>query len=583
MVPAVPPWSGDELAARVLAAFEAYDAAFRGLARRFGAAFGKRDWREGQRLALERLLLYSEVLDELLEETRGALGAGAADEELWAEARAAFARLTESRDDGEIARTLFNSVARRAQGTVGVRPRTEFVGDEVIPGATPPPLDVRSYPAARPSAKLFERVLADLAPGPLADRAGDAEKAAGAVSRALRSRFGEESIEALELAPGVFFRNKGAYLVGRIVRTGGDLVPLVLALVHEEAGVRIDAVLTRADEASVVFGFSRSYFHADLSAEAGGARALVDFLHTLMPHRREDELFTSIGNNRHGKTLLFRALQEHLSRPGARLERAPGVPGLVMIVFTLPSIDVVFKVMRDRFGSPKRTSRRRVREGYRIVFLGDRVGRLADAQEFEGLVFPVASFTPDVLEELRGDAASAVHVDADTVTIDHLYTERRLTPLDIYLRQAAERGDEAAERAALLDYGQALEDLAAIRIFPGDLLLKNFGVTRHGRVVFYDYDELTRLTDVRFRELPQPRDELDELRAEPWFYVAENDVFPEELPDFLGIPERLREEFMARHGALFTAEFWQRMQERARSGDLVDFFPYPESRRLVRG
>ena len=575
-------WSGDELAERVLASFEAYDAEFRALTRRFGLSFRDRAWADGQRIALERLLLYTVSLEELLDDVRLVLGDAAGDEALWAGARERFGRLSDDRDDGEIARSFFNSVGRRARGTVGIGPQTEFVGDEVIPDATPRPLRTRRYPAQALSAKVLEQVLEDLAPARLADPAGDARKIAAAAGESLRAAGGDTETVALEFVPGCFFRSKGAYLVGRMLR-GDEFVPLVLALVHEEEGVRTDAVLTRTDEVSVVFGFSRSYFHADLAHDTGGARALVDFLHTLMPHRREDELFTSVGYNRHGKTLLFRALQQHLARPGARLERTPGVPGLVMIVFTLPSIDVVFKVMRDRFGLPKRTSRRRVREGYRLVFLGDRVGRLADAQEFEGLVFPVDRFAPDVLEELRREAGSTVHVEADAVTIDHLYTERRLTPLDVHLREAAERGDETAERAALLDYGQALADLAAINVFPGDLLLKNFGVTRHGRVVFYDYDELTRLTDVRFRELPEPRDELDELRAEPWFYVADGDVFPEEWPGFIGIPEHLREEFMARYGALFTAEFWQQMQEQARSPELVDFFPYPESRRLPRG
>lgn len=582
MMPPASAWTGDELAHRVLASFEAYDADFRGLTQRFGALFGERAWIAGQRVALERLLLYSLAMEQLLEEIRDALGGGAGDEELWARARDAFAERTEDRDDGEIARTFFNSVGRRAQGTVGIRPRTEFVGDEVIPGATPPLLHVRRYPARQPSAELLARVLADFAPYRFADPAGDARKVAGAVSEALRSTSGNEEIDAFEFAPGLFFRNKGAYLVGR-VRRGGDSLPLVIALTHETEGVRTDAVLTRADEVSVVFGFSRSYFHADLEPDAGGARALVDFLHTLMPHRREDELFTSVGYNRHGKTLLFRTLLEHLSRPGASLERAPGVQGLVMIVFTLPTIDVVFKVVRDRFGPPKRTSPSRVRERYRLVFLRDRVGRLADAQEFEGLAFPADRFAPEVIEELQRDADRSVHVGEERVTIDHLYTERRLTPLDVHLRRAAERGDEAAERAALLDYGQAIRDLAAADLFPGDLLLKNFGVTRHGRVVFYDYDELALLTDVRFREMPAPRNEFDELRAEPWFFVGEGDVFPEELPAFIGIPERLREEFISRHGDLFTVDFWRQMQERARAREVVDFFPYPESRRFPRG
>jgi isocitrate dehydrogenase kinase/phosphatase len=223
-----------------------------------------------------------------------------------------------------------------------------------------------------------------------------------------------------------------------------------------------------------------------------------------------------------------------------------------------------------------------VRERYRLVFLRDRVGRLADAQEFEGLVFPADRFEPDLLEELLREAKRDVRAENGEVTIDHLYTERRLRPLDVHLERAAAGGDEAAERAALLDYGQAIRDLAAADIFPGALLLKNFGVTRHGRVVFYDYDELSSLEECRFRRLPDAHDEMDALRAEPWFYVAEEDVFPEELPRFLGIPERWREAFEARHGALFTVEFWRRMQERARSGEVVDFFPYPDARRLPR-
>ncbi|MEJ2483123.1 MAG: bifunctional isocitrate dehydrogenase kinase/phosphatase [Gemmatimonadota bacterium] len=473
------------------------------------------------------------------------------------------------------------------------------------------------FPARGSLETLVASVLKQLARAvPLADLERDARLVAAALDADVADAESGRvpGIEALEFVPGLFFRNKAAYMVGRIVlrpdgesgtpatghadpppkrresdgkahprqRLPAPVMPLVLPLRHDEEGVRVDAVLTHPDEVSVVFGFSRSYFKVDMESDAGGPRALAEFLRTLIPRRREDELFTSLGYNRHGKTLLYRSLREHLSRPGASIERAEGVPGLVMLVFTLPSLDVVFKITRDRFAPPKRTNRDRVRERYRLVFLHDRVGRLADAQPFEGLEIPAAAFDSEMLEELLSEAGGTVRLDADRVTIDHAYSERRITPLDVHLARAEAAGDVEAERAAMLDYGQAIRDLASANIFPGDLLLKNFGVTRHGRVIFYDYDELTLLTECNFREFPAAIHDEDELRPEPWFYVAESDVFPEEFPKFIRIPGDVREEFMYRHGEIFTAAWWRRMQDLARAGEIADFHPYPESRRLPR-
>jgi isocitrate dehydrogenase kinase/phosphatase len=578
---------GVEVAERVLVAFDDYHEMFRDHARRARHLFLQRTWRGLQENARDRLLLYSAVLDDLLEEIRLRLGESAADPQMWAQARDAFARSTEDRDTGEVARTFFNSASRRAQGTVGIRPRTEFVGDDAIPGTAPEPLRLLRYPAAGSIEELFLEVFDELAKSvPLADAERDARLVADAVAGTLEAEARSQTIEAVEFVPGLFFRNKAAYMVGRIVHGPGEsdasITPLVLPMRHDEDGVRVDAVLMNQDRVSVVFGFSRSYFKADIEPGAGGPRALVAFLRTLMPGRREHELFTSIGYNRHGKTLLYRALREHLALPAARIEPAEGVPGLVMLVFTIPSLDVVLKVTRDRFAPPKRTNRDRVRNRYRLVFLHDRVGRLADAQQFEGLEFPAAVFEPELLDELLREASSTVRRQGDTVTVDHAYSERRLTPLDVHLARAAQREDAEAERAAILDYGQAIRELAAANIFPGDLLLKNFGVTRHGRVIFYDYDELALLIECNFREFPQAIHDEDEFSAEPWFYVAESDVFPEEFPKFIRIPRAARDEFMACHGDLFTAAFWKEMQELARSGEVADFFPYPESRRLPR-
>jgi isocitrate dehydrogenase kinase/phosphatase len=302
----------------------------------------------------------------------------------------------------------------------------------------------------------------------------------------------------------------------------------------------------------------------------------VECLRTLMTDKALPEVYTSIGHNRHGKTELYRELSARLTAGDARFERAEGVRGLVMIVFTFPGYGVVFKVIRDVFGAPKDEEREQVMDKYRLVFARDRVGRLADAQEFEHLQFARDRFDPDLLDELLAGARASVIEDGGRIVIRHLYTERRLRPLDIYLRESPPQMAEAA----VIEYGSAIRDLACANIFPGDLLLKNFGVSRHGRVIFYDYDELALLTDVRFRALPVARNDDEEMSAEPFFSVDEKDVFPEQWLPFLVPAGPLREVFLREHGDLLTVDFWSGMQRRQATGEIPDFYPYPQSRRL---
>lgn len=562
-----------ELSRRLLVAFDAYQEEFARITRRAPGRFEERDWTGAQRDASDRLLLYRAHLEDTVAAEVRRLDKPAAaspDPAVWNGARAEYRRLTGNRPDCEIARTFFNSVSRRVFGTVGVRPDAEFLGLDIDPpeawGGLPA---YRSYSAGSSWRDALGGVLADLPfRRSLADERRDARRVAGVLRQALG---GPDPGTELEFLPFPFYRNKGAYLVGR-VRRGSDLTPLVIALLHPEGGVVADAALLSSDETSVVFGFSRSYFHAD----APRPRAAVDFLSSIMPRKRVDELYTALGYNRHGKTEFYRSLLQHLRRPGARFEPTEGAEGMVMSVFTLPSLNVVFKVIRDRFAAPKRTSRRHVEERYRMVFVRDRVGRLADAQEFEGVELDAGLFSPEVLSELLREAPSTVRQKGDRVVIDHLYTVRRMSPLDVYLRRA----EPEAARAALLDYGSAIRDLAAANIFPGDMFFKNFGVTRHGRVIFYDYDELTLLTRCRFRRIPEaPHPEM-ELAEEPWFAVAEGDVFPEEFARFIPLPPGLREDFLAAHGDLFDVDFWLQMQDRQRAGEVVDFFPYSPDRRL---
>jgi isocitrate dehydrogenase kinase/phosphatase len=382
--------------------------------------------------------------------------------------------------------------------------------------------------------------------------------------------------DGADVLDATFYRNKGAYLVGRLWR-GAARCPLVVALLHDEHGVRADAVLTREEEASVVFGFAWSPFHVD-AAEAVRPRALVALLASVLPSKRLDELYTAIGLHKHAKTELYRTLVAHLAEPGACFERAPGARGLVMEVVTLRSLNVVFKLIRDRFLPPKQTTRRHVMAQYQYVLARDRAGRLCDAQEFEALVVPRARMPDALLAELRQSAPSVVREEptsdgAGRVVLAHCYVERRLTPLDLYVRGV----DVDAATAAVEDYGCAIRDLAASGIFAGDLLLKNFGVSRHGRVIFYDYDELADLLACRFHALP---DDDDESAMSAAHAAGEHDVFPEEFARFTLPAGPLRDAFLARHRDLLDPGWWEDVQRRLRAGEVVDVYPYPQGRRL---
>jgi isocitrate dehydrogenase kinase/phosphatase len=570
--------NGNEPTARaalsIADAFDAFRARFAEITRGARDRFERRDWIGTQDDAAARLALYRTHLQQALEEVRQELGPLATDVATWEEVKWFHAALIVDRDDCELAETFFSSVTRRVFTTVGVNTHVEYVLPEADPEPRGDELPItRCYALDDGPAPVLEKLLADLAWSvPYAHAERDVPLAAERIVLALRSASIPLAGSALEVLAPIFFRNKGAYVIGR-VKNGESFLPVVLPLLHPPEGIVVDAVLTTSDEVSIVFGFSWSYFFV----EAERPRAVVEFLASIMPLKRIDELYNAIGYNKHGKTELYRSLVEHMARPDARFEFAEGDEGLVMAVFTLPSLNVVFKIIKDRFGHPKRITRTGVLGKYHLVFVRDRVGRLADAQEFEHLAFPLRLFPEALLKRLREVAPSIVHVEGDLVIIAHLYTERRVTPLNVFLRDAT---PEAAADA-ILDYGAAIKDLAAANIFTGDMLLKNFGVSRHGRVIFYDYDELCLLTECNIRSLPQPRTDEEEMAAEPWYYVGELDVFPEEFAAFLVPSAPLREVFLGAHADLLTVEFWRGMQQRQREGEVVDVFPYGARRRLV--
>lgn len=555
--------------------FDDFHQRFRAVTRRAKERFERRDWRGIKRDTAARLTLQRRTVDETIARLRAELGPRVEQRELWTRLKKAYWHEILGRDDFELAQTFFNSALRRVFPHAGVDAGIDYVSDDFpVPYSGWEMASARTYSIRCVEPAVVEKILraADLS-GQWLDLEGDTRALTRRIRTRLAEAFGSDEIEALDVLRPVLVRNKAAYVVGR-ARRGDRVLPVLISILNREDGLAVDAVLCREDEISIVFSFARWYFHAEVE----NPREVIGFLHSILPRKHLAELYISLGYTKHGKTELYRDLMRTIEATDEQFVIAPGKRGLVMAVFTLPSYEFVFKVIRDVFPSQKSVTPDEVRDRYLQVLRHDRVGRLVDFQEFEHLDFKRSRFAPDLLAELESTASRRVRAHEDRIDLAHLYVGRRVTPLDLYLQTAT---PEEAE-AAVNDLGYAIKDLAAANVFAGDLLLKNFGVTRHGRVVFYDYDEICSLVSCRFRRMPPPRDDLDEMAAEPWFSVGPDDVFPQELRTFLSLDRHLMAVFEERHGELFEVDFWKAMQEGNRSGEVIDFFPYDDRVRLDR-
>jgi isocitrate dehydrogenase kinase/phosphatase len=543
-------------------AYLEYERCFDEITRRARDRFLKREWRGSFDDARERLRLYSLILSRLTTQINQLMSERINDRSIWIATKAAYSALIAKLPRWEIAESFFNSLTRRVFATEGVNQAIEFVDTDFDT-----PAKVADF-----TASYADALTKDLVVRVLTTSFNEAEwHDLNGAALAAAERIG--TVDEIEVIRSVFYRGRGAYIVGRAT-VAGSSTPIAFCLLHpDESGITLDAVLIGEADLAVLFSYTRAYFRID----AEHPFALVRWLGHLMQGKRLADLYNAIGYNRHAKTEFYRDFVSHLQTSEDIFIEAEGVRGMVMIVFTLPSYDVVFKLIRDHFDQPKESDRSDVIQRYRLVFEHDRAGRLIEAHEFEHLRIPHRRFESSFLEKLLRDAAATVRVEGEHVIIAHTYVERRVRPLNLLFAEA----DEIAAIHAACDYGQAIKDLAASNIFPGDLLTKNFGLTRRGRVVFYDYDELCFLTDCHFRELPQSRTYEEEISAEPWFSVRENDIFPEEFPRFLAFPQRARDELIKRHGDLFRPEFWKETQRRLRAGKLPDIFPYRSERRLV--
>jgi isocitrate dehydrogenase kinase/phosphatase len=567
-------------------AFLNYQERFHAISRRARERFLARNWPGSYADAGDRLQLYTSVLARLTTEIQDLMGSRLEKHSVWVAIKAVYSSLIAQSSEWEIAESFFNSLTRRVFATAGVDQAIEFVDTDFDAPPSGSLGEVRRVYSGSSLSELLCSALTDPAVGGFAegswmDLRVAAQLAAARVQEAIPNRHTASDGSSaprhvsLEIIGSFFYRGRGAYLVGCafVDQERGGRLPLALCLRHDDdRGIALDAVLLGEVDLAILFSYTRAYFRVDTACPY----QLVRSLRELMPRKRLVDLYNAIGYNRHGKTEFYRDFVAHLQKSSDCFTVAEGARGMVMIVFTLPSYDVVFKVIKDHFDFPKDTSRREVMRRYRLVFEHDRAGRLVEAHEFEHLRVARERFEPGLLDELCRDAANTVCVEGNDILIAHAYVERRIRPLNLFLAEA----DAATRVTAAQDYGQAIKDLAASNIFPGDILTKNFGVTRQGRVVFYDYDELCFLTDCNFRDMPQSTTYEEEISAEPWFSVRENDIFPEEFPKFLRLPGPAQGALFERHADLFRADFWRSVQCRLRAGEILEVFPYGQERRL---
>jgi len=548
--------------------FIRYNNSFHRMTRRAQSRFEQRDWKGHQQDIVDRIDLYEKSVRRVVMDLRKMLDDRVKDEKLWHEIRSYFSERLYEVPDNDFMKTFFNSTTRRIFGTEGVDPEIEFTSsgpsDDLHLIMS---LNIRRYPYWVSLQKIFETILEDFSfrvPYDNVDR--NATRIAQAINSHSKENF-DEDIEYIrvEFIDTFFYQAARAYLVGKLIHSAGES-PIVIAFKNEKGGISVDGVFMDEKDISLIFGYTRSYYFADPNSVIGA----VHFIKSMLPKKPIDELYTVLGRLRQGKTERHRTFTQHLNNTHDKFIHAEGDTGLVMIVFTLPSYNLVFKVIRDKFGYPKTISRRDVISKYKLVSKHDRAGRLIDTQEFLNLEFPLNHFSRELREELIEDASESVRTEGKNLLLKHAYVERRVRPLNLYINEYSYE----ESLSAVIDYGQAIKDLAQTNIFTGDLLLKNFGVTAHNRIIFYDYDEVALVTDCNFRDIPEASDYEDEMLADTWYYVGENDIFPEEFIRFLSMNDELKAEFMKYHKDLLTAEYWRQVQQQHLRGEVSLVVPY---------
>ena len=570
-----------DIARGILDGFDKHYSLFRQASQAARQHFEQMTWKEAQAQARERIAFYDRRVDECVQLLEDEYEQAELTDTVWREVKLHYIGMLMDHRQPELAETFFNSVCCKIlhrtyfnNDFIFVRPA---VSTEYIEPAQGIPTYRVYYPQSDGMRLALRRMVTNFQlVGEFANLENDIAQVEARLEFVLAGMPLEPNYQ-IQVLSSLFYRNKGAYIVGKMFN-GSREYPFVIPILHKRKGaLLLDAVIADVGLITTLFSFTRAYFMVDMEVPS----AYVKFVRSMLPNKPRSEIYTILGLQKQGKAAFYRDFLHHLEHSSDHFEIAPGIRGLVMVVFSLPSFPYVFKAIKDSFPPPKETTRELVKEKYLLVKYHDRVGRMADTLEYSNVAFPRNRFSDELLAELKTVAPSLVEEDGDQVIVRHVYIERRMTPLNIWLTEAEATADKDKLEHGIREYGNAIKDLVAANIFPGDMLYKNFGVTRQGRVVFYDYDEIEYITDCNFRTIPAPRNEEDEMASEPWYHVAKNDVFPEQFAVFLLGNPRVRECFMKHHADLLTADYWQQRKTRILEGQVEDIFPYPQEIRFV--
>ena len=561
--------------------------------------FEKADWEAERLYSRLRIQLYDKRVDEAIDSLSGQFTIKPIHDALWRRVKSCYILLLQNHRQPELAETFYNSVFCR------LFPREYFTNHFIFVRSAVSTHNIDSevpaylayYPAKMGFLTVIRKGLTQFNLNlPFENLARDSRYIAYAIFRIFNKHRNHQRYKRkahlnfqVQIVSRLFFRNKAAYIVGKVINGHEEYpfaIPLLTKVRTDNEDVRVvyvDAFLMGENAIARLFSFSYAYFMVAHPVPS----AIVSFLGKLMPQKKIEALYSSIGFHKQGKNDFYRGFLHHLEYSTDKFILAPGIPGMVMSVFTLPSYPYVFKIIRDRFAPPKEISHKEVEEKYQLVKQHDRVGRMADMQEYSHVSLPLARFTVELLKDLQETCKTNISIQRvpgkarhDRLMIEHVYIERRMLPLNLELELAQKEGDNKRIEQLILSYGNAIKELSGANIFPGDLLYKNFGVTRLNRVVFYDYDEIVYLTDCHFRKIPVPRHPEDLMASEPWYSVSANDIFPEEFGRFLLNNAKIKHYFMRYHADLLTVDYWKRTQQNIKKGVFQDVFPYPAKHRF---
>jgi len=573
------------IANTIIHGFERHVALFTEITQSARERFEQHQWSDVHRAASARTNFYDERVKETFSKIKESFNIIELNNALWQQVKVVYSDILINHKQPELAESFYNSVFCH------LFERKYYHNDYIFVESTAHRLDDKEVPeiytSYQPQKRGLKQTIFDIMNSqktavPFEDLDRDVDALINAFRRkAHKTRVKLEDLQ-FDILNFTFYRNKGAYLIGRVLSPAGETPFIIAVLNNEKGGLYLDALLTESESMAIVFGFARAYFFVNCPHPY----ALVNFLQGLMPHKTKADLYSAIGFHKQGKTQFYRDFLNHLDTSNDQFELAAGIKGMVMSVFTLPSYPYVFKIIKDKFSPSKNMTKKDVKGKYRLVKLHDRVGRMADTMEYSEVAFPKSRFNDELLMELQKVAPSIIRYEGEgkeeLLIIEHVYIERRMVPLNLYLLDALKNKDQKKINEAMFGYGQAIKQLISADIFPGDMLLKNFGVTRHNRVIFYDYDEITYMNEVNFRVKPKPVTQEQLYAAEPWYTVLPGDMFPEEIATFALANQSYLTAFKIHHQDLLTADYWQQCQQDVANGIYKDVFPYPEMYRLCR-